>query len=225
LDEDRRKKDSLYFQGRRVERGEAIADHMPKPSSKGSEWPKSPLWQKVCAHSYGTEINAPFEIPPFVWRFDLDEIHRGTIRKCTIVFDIQTMFILQKPIERPLSKDVSPPACDPLLSEDPLRRARVVSGESVARRSLSSFHRAESDGHQRPLEWIPIKGTKGTFWYQAKRLDKFQLLVRGIGFLGIHIYSQRPVDDFGQDRLSFRRGTEEISAGIICDARILSKSI
>lgn len=76
---------------------------------------------------------------------------------------------------------------------------RVVSGESVARRSLSSFHRAESDGQQRPLEWIPIKGTKGTFWYQAKRLDKFQLLVRGIGFLGIHIYSQRPVDDFGQD--------------------------
>jgi hypothetical protein len=89
---------------------------------------KSPLWQKVCAHSYGTEINAPFEIRPLVWRFDIDEIHRGTVRRCTVVSDIQTMSILQKPIERPLSKDVSPPACDPLLSEDPLRRARGFRG-------------------------------------------------------------------------------------------------
>jgi hypothetical protein len=57
---------------------------------------KSPLWQKVCAHSYGTEINAPFEIRPLVWRFDIEEIHRGGIKKCTIVFDIQTMSTLQK---------------------------------------------------------------------------------------------------------------------------------
>lgn len=34
----------------------------------------------------------------------------------------------RKPIERPLSKDVSPLACDPLLSEDPLRRARGFRG-------------------------------------------------------------------------------------------------
>jgi hypothetical protein len=71
----------------------------------------------------GTEIDGLFEILPLVCRFDNDGIHRGTIRKYTIVFDIQTMSILQKPIERPLSKDVSP-CVWPASIGTPLRRAR-----------------------------------------------------------------------------------------------------
>jgi hypothetical protein len=58
-----------------------------------------------------------------------------------IVFDIQTMSILQKPIERPLSKDVSP--CVGPASIGNSTSARALPGESVARRSFSSFHRAE----------------------------------------------------------------------------------
>jgi hypothetical protein len=68
--------------------------------------------------------------------------------------------------------------------------ARVVSRESVARRSFSSFHRAEGDGHQRPLRRIPIKGTKGTFDFRPKCPDEFQPQVCGIEFLGIHILAK-----------------------------------